>query len=508
MASHQAVSEQILQNPTSFSFDESVEIPFIKEPLPKVSLNTRFGGLISALLMIISDYIAVVTALLFAFYLRNWLVDDRIPLFEQFNPFIYFSIPMMYLCVMALEGLYVRRLPFWLKIEKVFKISLLVTIVSIGYFYFSYTEIKIPLAFIGLSFITCFIFLLVGRYSVKHLLVLAKFWQKPVLLIGAGVAAELIADAYEEDPLKGYKIVGIIEDNHLRPLIQRYPLVGKISDAKDVIKKSKIKEVVIASSGIEREQLLNLVYQLQPFVHNITIAPDVYGIPVTNLQVDTLFKQKTVMLKIQNNLLRPYNRLLKRLFDIFSCSIILLLTSPLLLAISVMIKLTSKGPVVFAHKRIGRNGKLFPCYKFRTMIPNAEAVLEQYLLEHPKIREEWEKEFKLKDDPRITKIGKFLRRTSLDELPQLFNILKGEMSLVGPRPIVTEEISKYREFIRDYYMVRPGLTGLWQVSGRSDIGYDSRVQLDSWYVRNWSFWMDIMMLLKTVKIVLSKTGAY
>ena len=163
----------------------------------------------------------------------------------------------------------------------------------------------------------------------------------------------------------------------------------------------------------------------------------------------------------------------------------------------------------FVHNRIGKNGKIIPTLKFRSMYSDAKERLEKLLKENEEIREEWEKDFKLKDDPRVTKIGAILRKTSLDELPQIFNVLKGEMNFVGPRPVLQEELDKYYKDDAEYYfMVKPGITGLWQVSGRSNTNYDFRVATDKWYVTNWSLWLDIVILLKTVKVVLFREGAY
>ena len=181
---------------------------------------------------------------------------------------------------------------------------------------------------------------------------------------------------------------------------------------------------------------------------------------------------------------------------------------PVLAVLALLIRLSSAGPAIFAHTRIGENGKPFSCYKFRTMLCNGEEVLEKHLARHPEAKLEWERDFKLKEDPRVTKIGAWLRRTSLDELPQLLNVLRGEMSLVGPRPIVEEEIGRYEEYIQDYYIVKPGITGLWQVSGRNDIDYPERVRMDSWYVRNWSVWLDLILLAKTIGVVAARKGAY
>ncbi|WP_394627224.1 exopolysaccharide biosynthesis polyprenyl glycosylphosphotransferase, partial [Escherichia coli] len=198
---------------------------------------------------------------------------------------------------------------------------------------------------------------------------------------------------------------------------------------------------------------------------------------------------------------------LKRLFDIIASIAIIILLSPVLLYISRLVK-KDGGPAIYGHERIGQDGKPFKCLKFRSMVTNSKDVLNELLQNDPEAKREWDTTFKLKNDPRITKIGAVLRRTSLDELPQLFNVLKGEMSLVGPRPIITAELERYNEEVDYYLLSKPGMTGLWQVSGRSDVDYETRVYLDAWYVKNWSMWNDIAILFKTVGVVLKKDGAY
>ena len=200
---------------------------------------------------------------------------------------------------------------------------------------------------------------------------------------------------------------------------------------------------------------------------------------------------------------------MKRLFDLVLTTFGTILISPLLLFVAYKIQKEDPGPVIFSHTRVGKNGKEFSCYKFRTMVINSEKVLNDYLQQNPSARLEWEQNFKLKNDPRITPIGEFLRTSSLDELPQIFNVLKGDMSLVGPRPVVREELDKYyREATKDYCSVRPGITGIWQVSGRNDVSYDKRVAMDVEYVRTHNLWMDIVLLYKTVDVVWNKKGAY
>jgi exopolysaccharide production protein ExoY len=198
----------------------------------------------------------------------------------------------------------------------------------------------------------------------------------------------------------------------------------------------------------------------------------------------------------------------KRSFDITAACAGLVLLIPLLFLIAMAVKLADRGPIFYRHWRIGRNGAPFPCLKFRTMVPNSDAVLRRHLATNRRAASEWQAGCKLKDDPRITPLGLVLRKTSLDELPQLFNILKGEMSVVGPRPIVSEEIAKYGDAIEHYVAARPGLTGLWQISGRNDVDYGTRVALDRRYVEEWSFGRDLRIILKTSVVVLSSRGCY
>ena len=201
-------------------------------------------------------------------------------------------------------------------------------------------------------------------------------------------------------------------------------------------------------------------------------------------------------------------RVIKRGLDILLVLISLPVTIPILAVVAVLVKLSSPGPIFYSHRRIRTTGSFFSMWKFRTMCQNSTEVLEQYLAKHPKARSEWNRSHKLRNDPRITPIGSFLRRYSIDELPQLWNVLSGQMSLVGPRPIVAAEVEKYGECFECYCQVKPGLTGLWQVSGRSKLSYDARVALDCTYVRGWSLLRDFVILLKTFVAVLNRDGAF
>ena len=209
-----------------------------------------------------------------------------------------------------------------------------------------------------------------------------------------------------------------------------------------------------------------------------------------------------------HNLLAPGTQKIKRVFDVAVALLLVILAFPFALAIALAIVLETPGPVFFAHMRVGKNHRRFRLWKLRSMVVDADAALERHLERHPEHRSEWRNTHKLKDDPRVTRVGRLLRRSSLDELPQLWNVLRGDMSMAGPRPIVEAEMAKYGPALSLYSQVLPGLTGLWQVSGRNDTSYRARVDLNTRYILNWTIWMDVVVLLKTVRVVLLGHGAY
>lgn len=209
-----------------------------------------------------------------------------------------------------------------------------------------------------------------------------------------------------------------------------------------------------------------------------------------------------------HNLTKRFSLFWKRFIDLFLLLISSPITIPVVLIVSLAIKISSPGPVFYGHKRTGRNGREFKCWKFRSMVIDADKQLEKILAENPQMRAEWEKDRKFTNDPRVTKIGKILRKTSIDEIPQFFNILTGEMSFIGPRPVTEPELKKYGNKAEFILSVQPGLSGMWQISGRSDTGYEERVTLDSYYIQNWSVWLDIWIIIKTVYVVLRGKGAY
>lgn len=252
-----------------------------------------------------------------------------------------------------------------------------------------------------------------------------------------------------------------------------------------------------------------LIKNIKSIFKNLILISELSGLSFMNTEIKTFLSKNILLITTDSGLLSVQKMVFKRVFDIVLslCSIIIFL--PLLIVIPIIIKLDSRGPVFFTHRRVGKNLKEFTMLKYRTMHAFSERVIEEFLITHPEAYKELQERNKIKEDPRVTRFGKILRKTSLDELPQLFNVLKGDMSIVGPRPDAKEAVENFlSEYKRIYMRVRPGITGLWQVSGRSEIVYKERVKLDYLYVLNWSVWLDFVIILKTFYTILSVRGAY
>ena len=327
-----------------------------------------------------------------------------------------------------------------------------------------------------------------------------------VLSVGISEEALEVLDYLEEHPEFGLKVVGIVTENGHREDNQHVKLdfLGEFEDFREIIERQGASVVFISLK--DKRKLKQVVDYCERQYLQIYMVPDILDVMSSPVGIGQI--ASVPLIKVKESPLLGVQGKLKRLIDLFGGVIGLIVLSPFLLLIMIAIKLDSPGPVVFAHQRLGTNGRIIDVYKFRTMVQNADVVLKKLLEENPEAREEYYKEFKLKDDPRVTKLGVFLRKTSLDELPQLWNVVTGEMSLVGPRPIIPQEIGHYRDYAKLLLRVPPGITGLWQVSGRNDIPYDERVKLDMYYINNWSFWTDVSILLRTVPAILARKGAY
>lgn len=455
----------------------------------------------------ITDWLMILLAEVLSYHLRCVITGNTHLHIAWLNAWVAF--PLLFILFFRQAGIYTRRMGYWKLMECICRGCTYATGAIVVFVYMSHIATSTSRLFIGFLWIFAFLLVTLSRYFIAHLLNWAGVGSIPMLLVGAGKTARLILQGIRDDVGLNYNVIGYVDDAGPQPEnAGNLPCLGTFAQVTEVIDRTGVQDVCIAAPGLTPDKLNDLMHMIQPHVRNLGFVPDLIGLPVNGVEVDSLFNERLMLMSLKNNLARSYNRVIKRLFDLVLTLIGVVLLSPVFLALAVLIKLDSRGPVIFAHQRIGREGRPFPCLKFRTMCVDADQKLKEYLAANPEARKEWEAEFKLKDDPRVTRVGKVLRRTSLDELPQLFNVLAGQMSLVGPRPIVTAEIPKYGPYIKDFYMVWPGITGMWQVNGRSDTTYDERVQMDSWYVRNWGVWLDIMLLWRTFGVVLSHKGAY
>ncbi len=348
---------------------------------------------------------------------------------------------------------------------------------------------------------------LAGRALTRYLFAQKRWWGYPVMVLGAGKTGEMVVRTLQQRPRIGLKPVVVLDDNpDKHGSLHNVPVLGGVELAPVLAKARKIPYAIVAMPGVSRDRLLQILEQYgQTFAH-LLIIPDLFGF--SSLWVEAKDMGGILGLEVRQQLLLPGPRLAKFLIDRLITLMGGLIVLPFIILIALLIRIDSPGPILYGQIRIGQNGESFKAWKFRSMVKNADRTLESYLADHPELRESWERDHKLRNDPRITRVGRFLRQTSLDELPQLWNILRGEMSLVGPRPIVDEEIQRYGEKFGLYTKVTPGLTGLWQVSGRNNLTYEERVSLDAYYVRNWSVWLDLYILIRTVWVVISGEGAY
>lgn len=409
-----------------------------------------------------------------------------------------------------INGQYWNRVPFWDQTFKTLKLFFMLAVAH-GALSTLLPGSSLTINFMVAWLISSFLIILT-RALTKKLLLTLRLWQIPTVIIGDGKNAIEMALALTDEKQLGYEIISFLspaaESRDEIQIKNKYIPVRHLDKRTNkVLRRMGNPYIIIALERGGIDKIQSYLDKLTLYYPSLSIAPSLRGLPLFGAKSHHFFSHEVMMLEIQNNLSKFSSRFIKRSFDIVVASLLIVCFAPLFLVLIYLVRKTGKQ-VFFGHQRVGLNGKLFHCYKFRSMVENSKEVLEHLLATDDAARREWFKDFKLKNDPRITRIGRILRKSSLDELPQLWNVIKGDMSLVGPRPVITDEIPYYGNHVDFYYKSRPGMTGLWQVSGRNDIDYESRVQLDVWYISNWSLWNDIVIMIRTINVVLNKSGAY
>ncbi|MDG1644320.1 undecaprenyl-phosphate galactose phosphotransferase WbaP [Klebsiella huaxiensis] len=402
---------------------------------------------------------------------------------------------------------YFYRKTFWFELKEILRTLVIFAVIEIAVMAFTTWSFSRVVWILTWFFILLLVPL--SRMVTKRILDVFGIWRRNTWIIGNGNNALEAYKAINSERNLGLMIVGFIASENgtiKNTSIDGIPVLSNdLSWLSNMDKKTQfIVAVESHQSEVRNTWLRNFMIKGYRYV---SVIPTLRGMPLDSTDMSFIFSHEVMIFRVQQNIAKLSSRIIKRVFDVVGALSIILLLSPLLIYICMKVK-KDGGPAIYGHERIGKGGKPFKCLKFRSMVINSKEVLEELLNSDLNAKLEWDTTFKLKNDPRITKIGGILRRTSLDELPQLFNVLKGEMSLVGPRPIITAELERYNDEVDYYLLSKPGMTGLWQVSGRSDVDYETRVYLDAWYVKNWSMWNDVAILFKTFSVVINKDGAY
>lgn len=498
----------------------------------RLGLDAMKSG-IFIVLVVAGDYIAYLISLSLAYWSRVHILGPwiHIQLMQSYMDFVSMIwMPAVIFGVFWHDGLYNKRLPFWEETQKIVR-SLFLSFLGV-------------LALISIwkisSKVSRSVTLETGLFTLMFTPLLRSLWKpflhkkdigiEKVLIIGDEKFSSLVAFGLERDHYMGLRAIGWMNDPDLEKenitiekkldpevndssgslsLPLRLTYLGSIESISDVIKRSHINNVFVAYPFMKGTGLSQLVSKIQKHVYSVYVIPNISQVNLISSELLYFFYEEIFVLRTCNNLKSATNRQIKTILDYTISFMLFILFLPFMIAIGLFIRLSSKGPVIYRQSRVGKDGKIFQILKFRTMHEGSEDRLLEILDKNPNLSSEYNHKRKLKNDPRVTAIGRFLRSTSLDELPQLINILKGEMSLVGPRPAFKDEMTEfYQEKYNEYCMMKPGITGLWQVSGRSDNSFNMRVRLDSWYIRNWSLWLDIVILIRTIGVVLSKKGSY
>jgi len=385
-------------------------------------------------------------------------------------------------------------------------ISLVFLVFATGTFMFKQGPVYSRAVFV-IAWAMCFIAVPIARTVTKLIFKKTSWFGYPAVIFGNRHAVERLVAQLGRYPNLGLRTRAIVSSDPTAPTqIASIPVIDVQTLIPTLREAGKVPYALVGTENMSRETIKHMLEgPLQSFRHVILI-PDL-PLPAT-LWMTGRDLGGMLGLEIEHRLLDPSRRLLKRSLDLLALCVLLPVFLPVFAVLAALIKMDSKGPVLIGLRRVGFSGKIFHQMKFRTMVVNNDHVLRDALARDPALKKEWDETQKLRNDPRLTRVGKWLRRTSVDELPQIFNVLIGQMSLVGPRPITTGETAKYEELASVYTKSLPGMTGLWQVSGRNDLSYDDRVTLDAYYVRNWSIWLDLYIVIKTVWVVLTGRGAY
>lgn len=430
------------------------------------------------IIFILCDILMIILSVYLSFLIRGTfesLDPNTIPYMTYLT---FYPLYIILISLFAYEGIYTYRYDFWHESRLVIKVIIFSFILVFAYLAMIKMVTDYSRLVIGLSFILMTILIPLCKNITKKMLYKLGLWEKKAKVYG--------------------------EDSFLTNEIYNNPYLGYVKPRG----RQNPDTIFINSKDHDAESLKKIISSQIKNQHEIIFIPLVNDYNLTHSHIYELSNTRTNLIVFSNRLKQRYLLIIKSISDF----ILSLLVFPFLLPIIAYIALKIKrsephAKILFTQERLGKNEEVFVCYKFRTMYENSDSILKAYLIKNPKEKIYYKKYHKYKNDPRVTPLGSILRKTSLDELPQIFNVLKNEMSFIGPRPYMLDEETKIGEHCDTILSVKPGITGLWQVSGRSEVDFESRVNLDIWYIRNWNLWMDLVILIKTIKTVLFRNGA-
>ena len=478
----------------------------------------QFGKLVCLVLLILTDCAACLASFLTAFIIRNYILIEvlhfplrSMTISDQLESGLIFLAGATIVIIFTFEKLYVKRYSFWEETRHLFKGLSLSFILIIIVAFLPQTFPLFPRTTIIFAWMSGLIFFPFFRLALKKTLKKIGLWRKNVLILGTNPMSQRVAQEIMKNDTLCYEIVGFLSENPDQGAENRVGeinIVGDISQlSRDLCRALNVQDIFIALSDYPQSELIEIAKKCESLGETIKIIPDISNLYTLGVELENV--GDIISISVTRNLAKPWNILLKKTYDMILASLLILILMPFYLLIAIAIKLDSPGPVIYSQPRLGRKKKVFRIHKFRSMYLDNDNRLNEYLQTHPEARIEWEHFRKLKNyDPRITRIGKLIRKWSIDELPQLFNVLKGEMSLVGPRPYLAEELDKIGQLYQIILSVTPGMTGFWQIQGRNILTFKERVFLDDYYIRNWSLWLDIVIILKTIKVIAKREGAY
>ena len=476
------------------------------------NLHHRFG-LTLVLGLIALDAILINLCFMAAYrlrYEREFIVPVLEANYVPYSDYVPVAILLSILLIVAykLESLYdFSRNRSWLDAVYAIFSGTAIGIALLTVFFFYYRPLvysRLMFGYAGILILICLSFVRLLENALLRALRRRGIGTTKTLIVGAGEMGRIIMRNVVAQPELGYQIIGFVDDDPTkqRTSIGRFKALGTTENLPQVVQEHHIEEVIVTLPSTSHQRILEIMNWCETLGARVRIVPDLFQMSLNRLDLEVI--NGIPLIGVREITIRGFNLAIKRALDILISGALLLLASPLLAVVAFLIPRDSPGPVLFRQIRVGRRGKPFTFYKFRTMVDDAEAQRPNLEM----LNQATGPLFKMRDDPRRTRVGRLLRRTSLDELPQLFNVLRGEMSLVGPRPPLPLEVEQYEDWHRRRLDISPGMTGLWQVSGRSKLTFDEMVMLDLYYAENWSIWLDLKILFKTIPTVILGTGAY